>query len=204
MAFWKDLTYGLAGERLVADFLRSEGTWHLGLHQFAMAPVTPILTGPPQLGSLSCPDFVCWSEQRGQYFIECKRRDDWVRYGGAEMLGLPLADHEGSLRVAAVTGRPVYDLFINDAAGIFESDVASLDHVKTTYVSDNVTYANFERKHLTLVLPASKFTWGWNVDLDLDAAYGEQIKALIDVAGGQFNAVLQLAKYVFGLQKKKQ
>ena len=123
-SFEEKLKFGEEGEQIVASALIARGSAVSPLYQFT-ADCAPFLLTRER--KVILPDLTCWSDGEN-YFVECKRKNQWVEWGGVYETGLNqrhFADYE---RVKAVTGQRVYLFFLHEDArpefnGLFYGEI---------------------------------------------------------------------------------
>lgn len=108
--FYEKLAYGEEGEKKIASLLLKRGVAVMPLYQFK-ATTTPILLNNNRV--LTMPDLCCWSKGEG-YFVECKRKNQWVKFKGQFETGLNKHHFDEYKKIKNITGQKVYIFFIHD------------------------------------------------------------------------------------------
>jgi len=125
--FEEKLEWGEEGEKAVASWLISRGVSVAPLYQFKNHDKAPILMTKEK--SLTLPDLTCWHDGQN-YFVECKRKNQWVSFKGVIEIGLDQRHFDQYCDIKKQTGQKVFIFFVheNKDPGIYfqEIDVLKL------------------------------------------------------------------------------
>lgn len=110
-SFEEKLSWGEEGEQTIASLLIRRGVAVAPLYQFHNHDSTPILLTEKE--NLILPDLTCWSDGLN-YFVECKRKNQWVKFNGNVETGLNQKHFRHYERLKAITGQDVYLFFLHE------------------------------------------------------------------------------------------
>jgi len=118
LSFEEKLEWGEEGEKTIASRLIKKGVAVAPLYQFKNHDNTPIMLTDKE--QLILPDLTCWKDGKN-FFVECKRKNQWVSYGGVVETGLDQRHFKEYCNLKAITGQKVYLFFIheNKDPGVF-------------------------------------------------------------------------------------
>lgn len=129
MNFEQQLEWGEEGEELVASYLIGCGVTIAPLYQFN-ADQAPFLLNNKE--KLILPDLTCWNKGVG-YFVECKRKNQWVSFDGNIETGLDQKHYSHYQKIKRATGQNVWIFFLHekqDPQGMFFGEIDGLDKHK--------------------------------------------------------------------------
>lgn len=110
-SFEDKLKWGEEGEKGVATMLINKGVTVAPLYQFNNHDSAPVCLGHGF--ALTLPDLTCWNDGVN-FFVECKRKNQWVRFNGNIETGLNQKHFDVYEQVKARTGQSVYLFFVHD------------------------------------------------------------------------------------------
>lgn len=121
------LKFGEEGERIAAEKLLSKGVAVSPLYQFSPDSPPFLLT---DIERVILPDLTCW-KNGANFFVECKRKKQWVSWNGELETGLDLRHFNDYLKVKKITGSSIYIFFIHEDtmkqnSGIFYNEIEIL------------------------------------------------------------------------------
>lgn len=130
--FRDQLEWGEEGEQSVASYLIGNGVSVSPLYQFNADCAPYMLTMDERI---ILPDLTCWS-RGNNYFVECKRKRQWVNYQGALETGLNKKHYNHYWRVKAKTEQDVYLFFLHEDKGpngLYFGELADLEPHKRVW-----------------------------------------------------------------------
>lgn len=110
--FQEYLEYGEEGEHIVADYLMNScDASVLPLYQFEDKKTAPYLIYKDSKYKL--PDLTVWKESK-IYFIEVKRKRQWVRFAGNTETGVDSYLYDNYVKIQDITGTQIYLWFVHE------------------------------------------------------------------------------------------
>lgn len=108
--FEQKLREGQDGEREVGSFLLAKGMHLVPLYQYESHDAAPVLFSGRS--RIILPDLDVYSDGRS-FFVECKVKNQWVRFKGNVETGFDERHAQQYRRVQALTGKPVHLCFLH-------------------------------------------------------------------------------------------
>lgn len=108
------LAFGEEGEQIIAEMLIEKGAAVLPLYQFKNHDNAPFMLTESE--KITLPDLCCWLKGNN-FFVECKRKNQWVKFKGQTETGLNEKHFYEYEKIKAITGKKVYIFFIHEGIG---------------------------------------------------------------------------------------